>query len=244
MEKKAFKISLSTFFLILAIIVIVVMGFFMFKINNDKNIEVQKSKELSVKVNELNQELSTLQGKIDSISATINTNTTNVNSSTTVNNEKKFTDNEVKTTLLNYLELYGDSKCSNLLGALTSKGLLPSYDSTGTFDYTWTKTTLKYSDYKKAMLNFISEKEYEKYWKTGIETIKETEDGYLAYNQGGGDRPNFEVTSVSNKNENNYTGSYAYYYDDSNNKETKTCNFTITSYNGKCVIDSIDNNIY
>lgn len=45
-EKKSTKISLSTFFLILAIIAIVVMGIFIYKLNNDKTIEIQKSAEL------------------------------------------------------------------------------------------------------------------------------------------------------------------------------------------------------
>ena len=35
-KKEPLKISLSTFFLIIAIIVIIVMGFFLFKINNEK----------------------------------------------------------------------------------------------------------------------------------------------------------------------------------------------------------------
>lgn len=71
-EKKATKISLSTFFLILAIIAIIVMGIFIYKLNNDKTIEIQKSTELQAQVNSLNGTVSDLQGKIDNISKTIN----------------------------------------------------------------------------------------------------------------------------------------------------------------------------
>ncbi len=73
-EKNATKISLSTFFLILAIIAIIVMGVFIYKLNNDKTKEVQKSTELQSQVNILNETVSNLQGKIDTISNTINSN--------------------------------------------------------------------------------------------------------------------------------------------------------------------------
>lgn len=64
-EKKVTKISLSTFLLILAIIAIIVMGIFIYKLNNDKTIEIQKSTELQAKVNSLNRIVSELQEKND-----------------------------------------------------------------------------------------------------------------------------------------------------------------------------------
>ena len=72
-EKNVAKISLSTLFLILAIIVIIIMGVFIYKLNNDKTAEVQKSTELQAQVNNLNGTVSDLQGKINNISETINT---------------------------------------------------------------------------------------------------------------------------------------------------------------------------
>lgn len=71
-EKNITKISLSTFFLILAVIVIIVMGIFIYKINNDKNTEIKKSTELQAQVSSLNGTVSELQEKINSISETIN----------------------------------------------------------------------------------------------------------------------------------------------------------------------------
>lgn len=73
-EKNVTKISLSTFFLILAIIAIIVMGIFIYKINNDKTAEIQKSIELQAQENSLNGTVSDLQEK--------NNNTINDNSST------------------------------------------------------------------------------------------------------------------------------------------------------------------
>lgn len=73
-EKKTIKISVSTFFLIIAIIAICVMGFFIYKLNNDKLIEQRKSSELQSQVTSLNGNVNELQGKINSISSTINSN--------------------------------------------------------------------------------------------------------------------------------------------------------------------------
>ena len=83
-EKNVTKISLSTFFLILAIIAIIVMGIFIYKLNNDKTAEIQKSTELQSQVNSLNSTVNDLQGKINNISETINSTNT-VNNSVTSN---------------------------------------------------------------------------------------------------------------------------------------------------------------
>lgn len=91
-EKKVTKISLSTFFLILAIIAIIVIGIFIYKLNNDKTVEIQKSTELQAKVNSLNRTVSKLQKKINKVSETVNAETpTQANSSnaSTTNNSNK-----------------------------------------------------------------------------------------------------------------------------------------------------------
>lgn len=67
-EKKLVKISLSIFFLILSLIVIIVMGIFMYKLYNDKTTEIQKSAELESQVNNLNEAVSKLQEKLDGVS--------------------------------------------------------------------------------------------------------------------------------------------------------------------------------
>lgn len=96
-EKKVTKISLSTFLLIIAIIIIVIMGVFIFKHNNEKNIDAQKTTELQTQVNNLNDTVSNLQEKINTISETINTEspvqTTNSNSSTQKNISTKTSTN-------------------------------------------------------------------------------------------------------------------------------------------------------
>lgn len=90
-EKNVTKISLSTFLLLIAIIIIAVMGYFIYKLNNDKTIEVQKSTELQAQVNSLSGTVNDLQGKITSISETINSN--NSKDNTTLSNETTNTNN-------------------------------------------------------------------------------------------------------------------------------------------------------
>lgn len=69
-EKKDIKIRILICLLIISIIVIITMGICMYKLNNDKTAEVQKSTELQAQVNTLNSTASDLQDKIDSISNT------------------------------------------------------------------------------------------------------------------------------------------------------------------------------
>ena len=88
-EKNATKISLSTFLLIIAIIAIIVMGVFIYKLNNDKTAEIQKSTELQSQLNNLNGTVSDLQRKINNISETINTDTSALQKNTLSDNIQK-----------------------------------------------------------------------------------------------------------------------------------------------------------
>lgn len=92
-EKNVTKINLSNFFLILALITIIVMGIFIYKLNNDKIAEIQKSAELQSQVNNLNGSMNDIQGKINNISETI-INQDNKNETT--NNEMKVQENDSK----------------------------------------------------------------------------------------------------------------------------------------------------
>ena len=107
-EKNVTKISLSTFFLILAIIAIIVMGVFIYKLNNDKTAEIQKSTELQTKVNSLNGTVSDLQGKINNISETISLNSSNeINNATNTNAEN------IKSEKISIPSIYSSKNSSN-----------------------------------------------------------------------------------------------------------------------------------
>lgn len=90
-EKKVRKISLSTFFLILALIIIVVMAIFMYKFYNEKIDANEKATELQTQVSNLNGTVGNLQGKIDAISGTINSNNSTENTTVTKPKENTLT---------------------------------------------------------------------------------------------------------------------------------------------------------
>ena len=242
-ENKITKISLSTFFLILAIIAIIVMGIFIYKLNNDKTAEIQKSNELQSQVNSLNSTVSDLQEKINKVSETVNSNSTvpNTNTNNTSNNtNSSYTDEQVKSALANYLELQAHAGCAELLECLTEKGDL-NYDATK--DTISNKdgihvTNIKFADYKKAMLKYVSENEFEKNW-TSSQYIVKNDDGYLLRPEGGGGLRVYTIKNISKTNDTTYSAKVSSVVDDNEYYEENSCTFIIKSYNGNCVIDSI-----
>ena len=83
-EKNATKISLSTFFLILSLIIIAVMGYFIFKLYNDKQLQYRDIDSLNSKISNLTNTNQDLQNKL-SITAEVANN----NSNTQNNKENK-----------------------------------------------------------------------------------------------------------------------------------------------------------
>lgn len=143
-EKNVAKISLSTLFLILAIIVIVIMGVFIYKLNNDKIAEVQKSTELQAQVNNLNETVSQLQGKIDSISNTINSNKDTENSTS---ESIKYV--ELTKALNSGDVLYVTKAEKNSNNTYTLYGVVFKCNKNVHPDYQLTDTWTKTNDYKK-----------------------------------------------------------------------------------------------
>ena len=239
-EKKVVSISLPTILLVLAIIIIIVMGIFMYKINNEKSEIMEKSNELSNTVNEL-------QEKINKISETINSNTSSGNTTnsgnngTIANNSTTFTDEQVKNSLSNYLDLLAHANCDTLLENLTEKGKL-NYDSSKDTisDNGSVLTTIKFSDYKNAMLNYVSESEFEKNWSS-TQYFDKNDEGYLTKAQGGGALRVYTIESCVKNNNSTYTAKTSSMAEnDSTTKENKEFTFTVKSYKSNCVIDSIN----
>ena len=243
-EKRVKKISISTFFLILAIIVIIVMGVFIYKLNNDKLIEIQKATELQSKVNSLNETVNKLQKKIDKVSETINSNDLDENTTANNinnNNSTSFKDEQVETALANYLELKAHAGCDILLENLKEKGKL-DYDSSkdNILNDSMVVTSIKFSDYKNAMLNYVSESAFEKNWTSSLH-FKENSNGYLTKVQGGGGLCVYTVNSITKIDNSTYSAkTTATLVDLDNSKEDENFTFTVTSYKNNCVIDSIN----
>lgn len=239
-ENKTTQVSLTTVFLILAVVIIVVMGILMYKFYSEKIEANEETSKLQSQVNSLNGAVSDLQGKIDNISETINSNNSIENTSTT-NNSTSFTDEQVKTALSNYLELNANAHCDYLLETLTEKGKL-NYDSSKNTILNDDKviTSIKFSDYKNAMLNYVTESEFEKNWTSAILDINENSDGYLTKVQGGGGLRVYTINSITKINNSTYFAeTIATLADEKDRKEDENFTVIVKSYNGNCVIDSI-----
>ena len=110
---------------------------------------------------------------------------------------------EVKNALEDYLELKANLDSNKILEKLTEMGKL-NYDSSKDViseDGTIT-TTVKFSDYKKAMLNYVSETEFEENW---IETddnfsscgIIKNSNNYITKDQGDGNLEVYTIKSIT-----------------------------------------------
>ena len=106
-EKKQVKISMSGFFLILAIIVIAVMGYFIYKISTEKAEKENQIANLNNEVSSLQSASRELQGKIDNIANTINSSKSANNS--TISNEEALKLGKEKYQLANSIQIKTDN---------------------------------------------------------------------------------------------------------------------------------------
>ena len=248
-EKNVTKISLLRFFFILAIIIIIVMGIFIYKLYNEKIEANEKSDELQTQVNNLNETIINLQKKIDNISEAIISNSSIENSAMTnssnndapaSNDSTLFTDEQVKTALSNFLELRSSANCSGLIEELVRKGNL-NYNSSEDISLNdgTVLTTIKFSDYKDAMLNYVSEDEFENNW-ISTAGFKKSNTGYLIRSQGGGGLRIYTINSITKNDNVTYSANTTFLIDGIESmKGTDDFVFTVKSYNGNCVIDSV-----
>ncbi len=226
-EKKSIKIGLSTFFLILAIIVIIVMVSYIYIDKTKSNKEIVNLEESTAN---MQSAINSLQEKMENVVQNIEEN----------DNEPSFTDEQVRKTLSDFLELRAHANCDSLLENLTEKGKLnyePSKDKyleDGTII-----TTIKFSEYKEAMLNYVSEFEFEKNWNTTL-YFNKSDDGYLIKTQGGGGLNVYTIIDIIKNDDINYIANTSYVTEDGT-KSIENFSFTVKSYNGNCVIDSINN---
>ena len=213
------------------------------KINSDREISGLKkdSEDLKTTVTEL-------QGKLDSVSDMSDTSTeTEKTASTSVTNETtsiSFTDEQVKQCISNYFELkitMGDE----ILRKLTQKGLLNYNESEnkeivrgGNLENK-VIMKVKYSDYKKAMLNFVSESEFNKTFKDYF--IVESDDN-LSYETGIGGPDSYNIVRSISKKDNKTYNARTFSIEPDSLEPAEDHNYTITinNYNGHCVIDSIN----
>ena len=237
-EKKTTTISLSTFFLVLAIIAIVVMGVFIYKLYNDKAMEVQKSTELQAQVNSLNGTVSDLQGKINAISNTINTNnSSNVSNTASSNNDSNVNIDKIAKELFEKAAVkiyeteysdYGEYEDANPVVDKEINGK------------TYRKKNVLYSEVEKKYSEIFGGEALNKILGRRFAEV----DGYLYVKLGGASGSgvtNVKVSKISEaNNEIEYTVKYNGVDVADNISDEKTCNMTIKLIDGNYRIISTD----
>lgn len=247
-EKKTTKISLSTILLILFIITIAVMAYFIYKLNNDKQLADNKVTELNKQVRELANNVNNLQGTISETSNTINNSaitqnnndsktSSNSNTQTTASEKKTFSNDEIKNAIQNYLDLVGVQQGSPE-ALLETLGFTDLGVNTEKTDDNYIKTNNKYSDYKTKMLDYMTEQWFENNFTRFFKNVN----GYLYYFDGGATGLEYEVKSITLKGDYSdldYIADVDIVYDE-DNREQLNMEFHIENYNGKCVISYCD----
>ncbi len=244
-EKKSIKVSLSTFFLILALIIIVVMAYYIYieKTNADKEISTLENNavEMQNTINDLQEQIHTIPNTINS-NANANINNSQANN-TSNSDDVKFSDNEIKESITNYLNIF--KGYGSIEGILENLELLEygEYSNNELTSDNYRKTDIKYSEFKNTVLNYMTED-----WFNTINTRYDTEakfkekNGLLYYNDIGLTGTEYVVESITLKegySDSRYiANAYSINPDDSKNFEN--IEFEITNYNGKCVISYCD----
>lgn len=220
------KISLSTFFLIIAIIIIVIMGYFIWKlVNKTSNViananELNKTSNVIAYVNEVNEKVE--------------------DSNKNISKEKQFTESEIKTSIQNYVDLIGHFVAGpeSLLHNLGYKEFESSYSE----EKNVYKSDIKYSEFKNKMLQYVTEEFFEKRFINHREgkysyNFYEDNNGYLCYPAVGASGQSFDVEKIQLIKDEYYfaTGTY---YEGPGSEGGYPYNiiFSIANQGGKCVI--------
>lgn len=267
-EKKTIKISLgaaTVIGLVVIVTIVALVGTIMVLIEKknkeDKNVanntvtntvtkivsDTKEDKEFQKSLDESNANTTTTNTVNNTLAENKTVMNTNSNNTNTTNNVETnttavtFTDEQVKKLFSDYLDLYANANCGIPLDALKAKGKI-DYDSSksiidpNTGEIT---TNVKFSDYKTAMLNYVTESEFEKNWTSKIH-LKADSNGYFTHGPCGGAFTYYTVNSVTKMDNSTYSAKVtAMIENDASTKTNEDYTFTVKSYNGKCVIDTV-----
>lgn len=231
-EKKTIKISITTFFLILTIVVIIAMGIFIAKISKQQEEQIELNNELKKEINELKTNSNNVSNELE----TNTINNTLVESST---REESFTDSEVKKSLEEYLNLigykHGYEPALLVPMNLVDEEYMANLEANSNSNENYVGTKVEYNKFKNEILNYISNDFFDKEFDNDY--INRNGTLYVMDVDGSGD--SYKVKSISKISDNSYKAEIE--NDAYDEVITDTINFKITNNsNGKCVIDECD----
>ncbi len=238
-NKQRIKMNLLIIFLILAIIVIAVMSFFVYGLYN--NVKTANSR-----VDSLNNQISELKDKVNNYSQD---NIETDNNQADLNEQQYAQENpkkddysieEITEVLQTYLNLEGAFSGSPL-DLLYELGY-NSIDITKRAEDNYIKTNIKYNEFKNKMLNYMSEDLFNRFNTfIDIKNCYKNVNGYLYFIDSGATGHGHKVQNVEFKSNNSYVGKVYYIWvTGEKSDEVYDFNFTISSNNGKCIINTID----
>ena len=233
-QKNTITISVTTLLLVVAIIVICIMGYFIYNLSTEKQIAISKTEEL-------NSEISTLENTVDTLQTTIDNVANTVNSTKTESSNLNYSKTDCQTKLEKYLNLRGVSDGSPV-GLLVELDLMTydSFDTSKTVKIsgnTYVKTTVKYEDFKSEMLKYLTENYFEKEFLGYKDS-----DGYVAIINGGGTGISYLISDITETSitTNSVVFSATGIRTEVDSKTDFTASVSFKNVNGNYVISNID----
>ncbi len=237
-EKQPIQVSLTAVLLVFAIIALVAMGFYTYKLSHEKTTATEEVANLNSQVDNLQDTVHNLQGKLDTISNSIGTTNTTApeNTTTSTSTTKSLSDAEAKNILAKFLALYGTADgCPSEI--LVSLGLINSTNSfnnaTRTSDL-FVKTNIQYSTYQESMLKYVSEECFNLYFTKHYKEIN----GILYYKDGFASPYEYDIDKISNQTNGKYTGEIYLLNQEGERTSKANIEFEIVNSNGNYIINS------
>lgn len=232
-EKKSINFALSGILFVISLIIIAILGYFVYAINLEKNEAKNTISTLTSERDNLQSSVNVLQAKLDEISQKEN---------------NQAIANDCKTILQKYLHFMFlvDGAPENLLYELN---LIKETDYTKLQNDTnptaeYVKTTIQFENFKNEMLKYQTEEMFKKDFTTQTEQhlpLFKDEDGLLSVLNGAGGTQEYiiEEMYLIASNDNNYTFEAKYSKTFDNSKETGKITATFLSSNGNYLLSSI-----
>ena len=231
-EKKSINFALSGVLFVISLIIIAILGYFVYTINLEKNEAKNTVNTLTSERDNLQSSVNTLQSKLDEISQE--------------ENNQIITEN-CKTVLQKYLHFMFlvDGAPENLLyelNLISEADYTKLQDSASTADYI--KTSIPFDNFKNEILKYQTEEMFEKDFTSQKDQhlpLFKNEDGLLSVLNGAGGSQEYnveEMTLITNT-DNTYTFEAKYSQTFESAKETGKITATFISSNGNYLISSI-----
>lgn len=237
--KKSKRSSKKTIIFILTTVILLVIISILLMIilrdNLDKNEAIKDAKHYETEFNKLYEKMKSLE------------NNGELKESTQENKEEQeskkieLTKEIANEKLENYFLLY-NGVGDNIFIELTKKNLL-KYDKSknsvrrSTNTNGETVTNVKYTDYKNALLTFISESEFNSNFKEGYD--KTNSSGNIILGDFGGGAITYKIEDVIRKSELEYTVKTSFEVEEEKNKQVKEFNVLFKLEKDNYIIDSV-----